>query len=208
MKSLFRLGSVAIRADGLAVGVLRAGVSGRIDFAIGLQCHHAVGAGHECVAGSASGRRCSHLAVSPCCPGTTNEDGLPAWRARMCGSCITVARTGVMAVRGARQRTVCVRWSRSASRSPICPAADIDVPEPRSTASAAKGIQVEAWVNPYRVMVQAGLLLPNAPRQHHSSRRREGSVSVAQQSALMLRWAVHQARLRGEGDEHVRQGFL
>ena len=70
-----------------------------------------------------------------------------------------------------------------------------------------RSAQGEERVNPkraYRVMAQAGLLLPKAPRRRHSSRKHEGSVAVGRSD---LRWCSDGLEIKCDSGETVTATF-
>ena len=74
-----------------------------------------------------------------------------------------------------------------------------------------RSTQGSTRVNPkraYRVMAQAGLLLPKASTAPVQQNARGQGSGWTQRSALVFRWAGDQVRLGADGDDHVRQGLL
>jgi transposase InsO family protein len=73
--------------------------------------------------------------------------------------------------------------------------------------SAQTGTQGGARVNPkraYRVMAQAGLLLPKAPRRRQSSRTHEGTVAVGRSD---LRWCSDGLEIKCDSGQTVTTTF-
>lgn len=104
----------------------------------------------------------------------------------MCMSCITAARTGAIVARGAHQRVTC---SCSPIRKQITDLPSYGYRRACALVNRQRRAQGGARINPkrvYRVMAQAGLLLPKAPRRRQSIRRHEDKVAVGQPDVCSL----------------------